>query len=112
MMILIVLFAIETFSAYMAHAHSFYDARCCHDKDCAPVVKFETLPDGNFKVTLKNGISAVLAKDYADPKRISPMPEMLNSPDTKMHACILTPDGIGETMFEPYVRCIYMPGAM
>lgn len=90
-----------------SRAHSFYPWRCCHDIDCAPVKSWEKRPDGSYFITLENGLSAPLRKNYLEAERQKGgIPEILTSPDIKLHACIMTNEGVR------YVRCIFIPGRM
>ncbi len=75
-----------------AGAHSWYPKDCCHDEDCAPVVKIEYLKDGYMRVTTENGRSALFHRLL--PKR--------PSKDNRVHACIYA----GEPM------CLFVPPGM
>jgi hypothetical protein len=58
-------------------AHDWYPRACCHDMDCAPVERAETLPDGSLRLTSRVGITDV-----------PPSFPRQESPDGRMHICM------------------------
>jgi hypothetical protein len=80
-----------------AGAHSWYDSRCCNDRDCRRATNVETLPNGARRVTADNGMVVMVNPGFA---RIHP------SQDNDYHICYyLTWRG------EPMPRCLYVPGS-
>jgi hypothetical protein len=64
--------------AVPAAAHDWYPRACCHDLDCAPVERAETLPDGSLRLTSRVGTTDV---PPAFPRQ--------ESPDGQMHICMV-----------------------
>ena len=60
-----------------APAHDWYPPECCHELDCAPVERVETMADGALRLTSKVGTTDVPA---SFPRRASP--------DQRMHVCM------------------------
>lgn len=61
-----------------AYAHSWYDRSCCHDEDCAPIIKpLEYLGNGDILATTKVGTTIV-------PKSA----QRLISQDDQVHVCM------------------------
>jgi hypothetical protein len=80
-----------------ASAHSWYDSRCCTDKDCHRVAKVEILPNGDRIMTADNGMVVEVKADFA---------AIHASQDNDYHICYyFTWRG------EPVARCLYVPGA-
>jgi hypothetical protein len=61
----------------MAAAHDWYPPACCHDLDCAPVERAETLSDGSLRLTSRVGTTDV---PVSFPRQ--------ESPDHRMHICM------------------------
>jgi hypothetical protein len=61
-------------SSATVHAHSWYPIECCHNQDCAPIVK-----EDNHTVTTSHGTVTV-------PPGFKPIRP---SQDEKSHACII-----------------------
>jgi hypothetical protein len=57
-----------------AAAHDWYPRECCSGIDCAPVERFEALPDGSLRLTSRVGTTIVPA---AFPHQESPDHQML-----------------------------------
>lgn len=60
-----------------AVAHDWYPPECCHDLDCAPVERVESLSDGSLRVTSRIGTTVIPA---SFPRQ--------ESPDNQMHVCM------------------------
>jgi hypothetical protein len=77
-----------------AAAHSWYPLECCHDQDCAPVDRVQSLPNlDGFYVTTALG-SALVPATF--PKR--------ESKDGRMHVCLRKqPNG------KMRVLCLFVP---
>lgn len=76
-----------------AHAHSWYDPECCHDRDCRPV------PDAEI-VERADGVYIPSSGDlipYGSSK-------IRMSPDGKKHLCTVA-GAVGSAPL-----CIYLPG--
>ena len=84
---------ISMFLTTSAMAHSWYDYDCCHDKDCAPILSEEMLPDGSYRIGTKVGTA--IWRPGSPSTRIRP------SQDEQEHACIL--QGTNQTV----VICLY-----
>lgn len=93
------------FVSNSAHSHSWYDAGCCSDQDCAPVVTIEKHPEGDLMTTVHG---TVLVKKNEVYKR-------LPSKDDKYHVCQRPQTALGLDFHDshagPYNRiiCIYYP---
>jgi hypothetical protein len=80
-----------------ATAHEWYPRACCHDLDCAPVERAESLPDGSLRLTSKVGTTDV-----------PPSFPRQQSPDDRMHICMVRfshLDGMRPV-------CLFVPRAM
>jgi len=93
----------------VAHSHSFYDAACCHDRDCYPIdnPRVDVRPDGYF-VTLSPGDHPLVTRTVTRLFRFSDMDpgnnnveprEARQSQDENFHACM-----VGGVIF-----CLYAP---
>jgi hypothetical protein len=80
-----------------AAAHDWYPRECCHDVDCAPVEKAETLPNGSLRLTSRVGTTDV---PPSFPRR--------PSPDQRMHVCMVRYSHLAG--MEPV--CLFVPPAM
>lgn len=94
-----------------AQSHSWYDAACCSDKDCAEVTAVQDHPDG-WLMTTKFGTTLV---PINMPKG-QEWREKENKHDGKTHVCMRKPigwEGWGEPPPEPpggmEFLCIYRP---
>jgi hypothetical protein len=61
-----------------ANAHDWYDNECCSERDCAPVTNSLRLPNGDLKVTTKQG-TGIVSKNT----------NRKASKDSEEHACML-----------------------
>jgi hypothetical protein len=57
----------------------FYDADCCHERDCAPVTKFQSLPDGREYAESRHG-NVYITADF-------PVTKRRESKDHQVHIC-------------------------
>ena len=81
----------------VAWAHSWYDPRCCTERDCRRATKVEVLQNGDRIVTADNGMVVEVKAGFTT---IHP------SQDNDAHICYyLTWRG------EPRPRCLYLPGS-
>lgn len=109
------------FMAGAAAAHSWYDLDCCSAKDCAPIpAAAVTVEPEGYRVTLRPGdhfmVTAPLTAFFAHGN-----PNLRPSQDGDWHACVIPgfapPAGIPEgytpgwVKTDPYIRCLYVPGA-
>lgn len=80
-----------------AWAHSWYDPRCCTERDCRRATKVELLQNGDRIVTADNGMVVEVKAGFA---------VIYPSQDSDTHICYyLTWRG------EPRPRCLYVPGS-
>jgi len=85
-----------------AAAHSFYDAECCSNQDCAPADRVEIVSPEYWAVTSKHGTTYV----HASMKR-------RESKDHQTHICmrpLISDKEGGKQLMVPL--CIYLPGGM
>ena len=75
-----------------------YDALCCSNMDCAPVVDQQMLPDGAIKATTSHG-TTVFPRNF-------PKDRILISKDHDAHACMKR-DRPKTELQEPI--CLYVP---
>ena len=78
--------------SHMASGH-WYPLDCCSGQDCSPVERAEVLPNGELRVTSKQG-AAVIPKNF--PRR--------HSEDHQMHVCMRP--GAGGAM---RLLCVFLP---
>jgi len=71
-------FALTLLFAFQANAHDWYDFECCSERDCAPVIYSLRLPNGDLKVSTKNGFGIVTKET-----------KKKSSSDNEEHACML-----------------------
>jgi hypothetical protein len=92
--------------ALPARAHSWYDAGCCHDRDCAPAPKGAvTRAPGGWHVQMNPWETpASIAVDQFLPDSFG---QFHKSQDENFHVCV----GIATTSKGPlgFVRCLYLP---
>lgn len=98
-------------SASVARAHSWYDALCCADNDCAEVISQQDHPDG-WLMTTKHGTTLV---PINMPKG-QEWREKENKHDGKTHVCMRRPlvGDFGDQIPDPppggmEFLCIYRP---
>ena len=80
-----------------AAAHDWYPRECCHDVDCAPVERAETLADGSLRLTSRVGTTVVPVSFPRQP-----------SPDHQMHICMVRYSHFDD--MRPV--CLFVPAAM
>jgi hypothetical protein len=80
-----------------AAAHDWYPRECCHDVDCAPVERAETLADGSLRLTSRVGTTVVPVSFPRQP-----------SPDHQMHICMVRYSHFDD--MRPV--CLFVPPAM
>ena len=79
----------------LTQGHSWYDAFCCNDKDCAPVLvdSVKWTPDGWY-IKQQGNMRNDEVVPFNDPR-------IRESKDHNMHMCQLT--------WEKQIRCLYVP---
>lgn len=89
-----------------AFAHSWYDATCCSDRDCAPIPDHavKVTPQG-YEVTLMPGEHPLVKQRLF---QIIPFgsEDVLPSQDLHYHACV-----IGSPTVIQHIVCFYVVGA-
>ena len=80
-----------------ARAHSWYDPRCCNDRDCRRATNVEMLEYGGRRITADTGIVVDVPANFARTYR---------SQDNDFHVCYYF-----SWRGEPVARCLYVPGA-
>lgn len=84
----------------------WYDNYCCHLQDCGPVVSWEDIGD-SWIVTNKQGMKAVLPKDYMTNKNMGYLTKK-PSKDAEFHVCIIM-DMRDDAFGKGRIQCIYVP---
>lgn len=77
---------------YPASAHSWYDAFCCSEKDCAP------LADGASVTSVEGGFVVIMRP--GDKPLFFPFAKVKPSQDSDWHACI-SPGGDPLCLYRP-----------
>jgi hypothetical protein len=91
--ILVLLLTIVVALTRNARAHSWYDAVCCADHDCEPVVAV------SYVASEPKSAPVMLVTTSLGTKPVMPETKILDSRDSRMHACI----------YRGKLVCLYMP---
>jgi len=92
-----------------AAAHEWYDPSCCNDRDCAPI-PYDAVEqmEWGYKVTLGYGDHPLIRPGQKPVVMSFPWDVVRQSRDVGHHACVVN----WPSMERPFVRCLYVGGAM
>jgi len=96
-----------------AHAHSWYSAECCDDRDCAPISdEYVSITAEGYEVVIPPGGHPLATSEVRDLFRYGD-PRLRPSQDGDYHGCLIVGEGVfGSATAGGWLRCLYVPMTM